>query len=66
MFIVQSSYLQYPIMVIQAYIITKKTSSQKSHGAVKAQSENRGKQEKGKNTIKKTKQKKKYIKKKRK
>ena len=53
MFVVQSSYLQYPIMVIQAYIITKKTSSQKSHGAVKAQSENRGKQEKGKNTIKK-------------
>ena len=53
MFIVQSSYLQYPIMVIQAYIITKKTSSQKSHGAVKAQSENRGKQKKGKNTIKK-------------
>ena len=53
MFIVQSSYLQYPIMVIQAYIITNKTLSQKSHEAVKSQSENRGKQEKGKNTIKK-------------
>ena len=53
MFIVQSSYLQCPIMVIQAYIITNKTLSQKSQEAVKSQSENRGKQEKGKNTIKK-------------
>ena len=43
-------------MVIQAYVITNKTLSQKSHEAVKSQSENRGKQEKGKNTIKKTKQ----------
>ena len=37
-------------MEIQAYIITNKTLSNE---AVKSQSENRGKQEKGKNTIKK-------------
>ena len=40
-------------MVIQAYIITNTTLSQKSNEAVKSQSENRGKKEKGKNTIKK-------------